>query len=276
MKKLIAIVLAVTLLASLSGVALAGNNGNGNGAPSGPHYNLNIIGMKYQKNMTPAECGDGHRIFVGLPSDNGNGNGNKSKSQLVTDIYLQMATAQQEADGQGFKVLDCDGTDGRAKFRLPDPNPGGELPCTRYSVFIRVLGKPDGNVKIKTCSEYCDEWTEIDGELVCTGNWYQVCPVNPTLDLTRQTGKGKQKFQNVSWELLTVCVWRCEMVDGVEVCGYERVYLFDDELENYLWKWDNTGGAKLVQLRFYPNETYCVPENGDPWACPPMEQTQLP
>src|SRR5215212_6096604 len=37
----------------------------GNGAPSGAHYNLNIIGMSHDKsaNMTG---GDGHRIFVDL------------------------------------------------------------------------------------------------------------------------------------------------------------------------------------------------------------------
>ena len=58
----------ITLTAGLFSVtALAGKDGNGNGAPSGAHYNLNIIGVENPKNsdMTGSNR---HTIFVPLTS----------------------------------------------------------------------------------------------------------------------------------------------------------------------------------------------------------------
>ncbi len=72
----------------------------GNGAPNGPHFNLNIVGVKNAKtaDMTGS---NGHVIFVPL-------NGS-------TRINLS------EGD---FQVLDANGTDGPAAFQLPNPRPG--------------------------------------------------------------------------------------------------------------------------------------------------------
>ena len=69
MKRLISIVLAVVLLASIGGVALADKPGStsgdpeykGNKAPSGPHYTLNILGKT--KEMPQQDCNTGNRIF---------------------------------------------------------------------------------------------------------------------------------------------------------------------------------------------------------------------
>src|SRR5438309_8349701 len=77
----------------------------GNGAPSGPHFNLNIIGVSHDK--SPNMNGSGNVIFVDL--------GTKTGDAVTTKILLS-----QSADGS-FEVLDKNGTDGEASFALPVP-----------------------------------------------------------------------------------------------------------------------------------------------------------
>lgn len=97
--------------------------GVGNAMPSGPHYNLNIIGVK-----SPKEVGvsDGHTLFVNL-------NGS-------TKIMMS-----QSQDG-AFNVTDRNGTDGVASFNIGDKNIGDAR--THYRVYARALGKPGGVVTI--------------------------------------------------------------------------------------------------------------------------------
>jgi hypothetical protein len=109
----------------------------GNGAPSGSHYTLNIIGVP--KNKTASLTGNnGSRIFVPLAGS--------------TKINLS------EGD---FKVLDANGTDGSAAFQLPNPDPDNDG-TTTYSVFARALGKPGGSSKTTTCA------TDSTGETWCS------------------------------------------------------------------------------------------------------------
>ena len=222
MKKLIAIVLAVVLVMTLGvGVALADKAVTGNGCPSGPHYNLNIIGVP--KDKTADMTGNkGHRIFVPL--------GTKDVARS-TKIYLF------EGD---FQVLDANGTDGRAEFQLPNPDPD-EDGTTWYSVFIRVLGKPGGKIKMVTCATDPLTGEEVVSDLV--------------LVKVRETGKGKQKFENVTKYLLYIYALVCTEVDATTgeciAWEYMRVPLFSDLLEDYLWSVDNNG-CKIAQLRFYP------------------------
>jgi hypothetical protein len=240
------------------GVAFAGK---GNEAPNGPHFNLNLIGIKegHEKNME--DCDSGHRIFVKLGKN----------GSARTDIYLTSCEDFFDVDEcMDFGVLDCDGTDGKAGFMLPDPDPGDESGCTRYSVWVRALGSPKDTptATMTACAEWC---TEYEGD-ECVGDWIRVCSLE-SVDLERT--KGKQIFQNVTKELLTICTcaaWNDIDGDGVwEPCGedgdcattldnedctrYKRIYLFDDDYENYLWQYDNQG-IKLVQMRFY-YEPYC-------------------
>ena len=99
----------------------------GNGAPSGPHYDLNIIGVP--KDKTADMTGDnGHRIFVDLSG--------------TTKILLSPGD---------FQVLDANGTDGVASFQLPNPDPSNSG-TTKYSVWARALGKPGGNSFMVTCA----------------------------------------------------------------------------------------------------------------------------
>jgi hypothetical protein len=110
----------------------------GNGAPSGAHFNLNLIGVPKGKSAD-LTGGDGRRIFVPLAGR--------------TRINLS------EGD---FAVLDANGTDGTAAFQLPAPDPDGDG-VTSYRVFARALGKPGGQARVTTCA------TDVaTGELVCS------------------------------------------------------------------------------------------------------------
>ena len=234
MKKLIAIGLALVLVLTLgSGLALAGK---GNDVPSGPHYNLNIIGVPKDK-TAPMDANNGHRIFVKLWGN--------------TKILLSEAP-----DFDSIRVLDANGTDGTARFQLPNPDPD-EDGTTLYSVFIRLRGKPNGLIKMVTTAT--DPTT---GETVAS---------DLQLIRVRETGKGKNKFENVSKYLLYIYAWVAVGVDpdtGEYIYEYMRVPLFSDLLQGYLWDVDNSG-CKLAQLRFYEVPT-TVPDPEDvPHGPPP-------
>jgi hypothetical protein len=140
----------------------------GNGAFSGPHYNLNIIGVPKDKSAD-MDGNSGHRIFVKLDG--------KSKILLC--------------EGEEFRVLDANGTKGSAKFQLPNPDPDGDG-VTVYSVWARALGKPGGSADMTTCAYVEDE---VDPTTLV-----EVCSVW-VLELERK--KGGSKFSNAS-ELLYV------------------------------------------------------------------------
>ena len=112
-------VVLVLILALGSGVVLADKpqdgNGvyNGNNAPSGPHYNLNIIGMENPKNANMDNDG-GNTIFVSLKGR--------------TRIMLYNSDEETACGGKDFKVLDKNGTDGKAAFCLPEPIEGKLFP----------------------------------------------------------------------------------------------------------------------------------------------------
>ena len=246
MKKVFAIVLAITLLATMSGIAFASNPETGNGAPSGNHYTLNILGK--DKLMPQGEdCNTGNRIFIDLGS-----------KDVVKKTKIMLSEGP-------FQVLDCNGTDGTAAFQLPDPAPDEESMCTAYSVYVRALGKPGGKAKITTCAEVCTEIDPITEECV---TWEYLCSTE-SVELERTKGKNsKPQFSNVSKELLTVCVEVCTEYDETtgECLTWElqRRYLFDDELQGFTWEYDSKG-MRHAQLRFYPNPT-CY--SAEEWECP--------
>lgn len=199
-------VLAASLLLTLSIVApVAASTGTtGNGAPSGAHYNLNIIGVS--KDKTASMTGsNGQRIFVPL--------------QGKTQIDLQ--------EGSSFAVLDANGTDGKALFQLPNPDPTNSG-TTQYSVWARALGKPKGSSTTTTCAS---DPTTLD----------TYCSVYSMVLLRNN---GKSSFTDVSKELLYV--YADLNGDGT----LERYPLFDTALQDYFWSYDNNG-LKLAQLRFY-------------------------
>lgn len=125
MKRTIMIVIALVLVLAAAMPAAAQT---GNGAPSGAHYNLNIIGVPKGKSADMSN-NNGHRIFVSLMGN--------------SKILL--------SEGENYQVLDANGTDGSASFQLPNPDPDNDG-ITEYSVWARALGKSGGSSVTTTCA----------------------------------------------------------------------------------------------------------------------------
>ncbi len=277
MRKLIAIVLVVSLVLALavgSGMALADKPpsgedsvGNptygGNGAPSGYHFTLNIIGVQKTKSadMTYEDGSNRSSIFVKL----------EGKSRIY--LYDGGTFETQAEFKDAFAVLDANGTDGRAEFQLPNPglDPyviGGDMTDVDteadYLIVARPLGKPYGFATMTTCAELTEsalfdmlpasDQKEIQNIIdTATGAYISVQSV--PLEFTFRD-KGKSKFENVTAYLLTI-VFEVELLDeygNVIATYFVRVPIFDEMLENEYWLYDNHK-LKLLQLRFYPIPT---------------------
>lgn len=178
----------------------------GNGAPSGAHYNLNILGKADKDCNAETDTSEGRRIFVPLVGK--------------TSITL--------SEAPDFAVTDYCGTDGKAAFSLPNPDPLN-TGTTTYSVWAVAKGKPGGSATLTTCA--------IDAATA-----ENICSTYNTVQV-REAGKGK--FTDVSKALLYIYA----DLDGDTVL--ERYPLFDDALQGYFWDYDNNG-LKLLKLRFYP------------------------
>ncbi len=124
MKKIVVAILVVAMLivAAVPTVVMAGTNGNG--APSGQHYNINLIGAPNEKN-TNFDGGEGARIFV--------------KRTGSTLFWVH--------GGDSFAIMDRDGTDGKVGSGIADP--GIIFPYTgtpgvdgqwRVQIYLRQVG----------------------------------------------------------------------------------------------------------------------------------------
>ncbi len=163
-KKIIIALAALATAAYVYGYNNTAQAGKGNGAPSGAHYNLNIIGVSKDKSADMSD-NNGHRIFVPL--------------------YGKAKIALQE--GATFDVIDANGTDGNgAAFQLPNPDPDNDG-ITRYSVWARANGKPGGTSTTTTCAY------DAEGYLWCS---------EESMVLVRE--KGKRSFTDVSRQLLYI------------------------------------------------------------------------
>jgi hypothetical protein len=199
----------------------------GNGAPSGAHYTLNIIGVPKDKspNFTG---GNGSRMFVDL-----------GKTGTAANTRINLTPGD-------FGVQDANGTDGVAAFSLPNPDPDGDG-ATSYSVYVRALGKPLGKATMQSCYD--------DG----TGTWCAVDFAGGVQPITIERSKGGvAKFQNVSKDLLFVdycTTWSAgpdtQLGTADDVCtAVSQMPLFGTTTLSYYWSYDNEG-LKLAQLRFY-------------------------
>jgi len=205
---------ALNAKSNTSGISITGKNG----APSGAHYNLNIIGVPNDK-TADMTGNNGGRIFVKLYGK--------------TNIYLTPSP-----DGS-FAVLDANGTDSDgANFQLPAPGLFVEgVSQVSYTVFARALGKPLGSVVIRNCATF-------DGNIICE----DLTDTENILEMTRP--KGKSTFIDVTKKLLYMNVDITD--DGIT---NPKLYpIFDPAMEGYFWEYDSTG-MKLLQLRFYPIPT---------------------
>lgn len=230
-----------------------------NGAPSGAHYNLNIIGVQNIK-TADMDGSNGHVIFVGL------GSSKNAKDFVTTRIYLSDSEESDDSDAD-FRVLDANGTDGEASFELPKPgydayvlDPANEPVMSDYSIYVRPLGKPGGWSTITTCADLIGEEAlfnmlpKADAKDVMnavdegTGAYCSVEQVGADVTMRK---KGKSTFVNVTAELTSI-VFKIELtIDSVVTLHYVRVPIFDEMIDNEYWKYDNNG-LKLLQCRFYP------------------------
>jgi hypothetical protein len=209
MPRKVAVYAALALaLVGASAVLAAG----GNGAPSGAHYNLNLIGVPQDKSADMTD-NNGRRIFMPL--------WRKARINL------------SEGD---YQVLDANGTDGVAAFQLPNPDPDGDG-TTAYSVYVRALGKPGGKAVLQSCFEDT------------TGTWCAADFAGGVEPIMLERKNGKSSFENVTQDLLFVDV--CIEFDLSGACvATDQIPLFSDDTKSYLWDYDNSG-LKLAQLRFY-------------------------
>jgi hypothetical protein len=137
--------------------------GTGNGAPSGPHFNLNLIGFSNGQNVKSTTGSGGNVIFV----------------PLYGNCQINLVEGS-------FSVLDNNCTDGSgALFQLPNPDPLN-TGTSFYSVYAAARGKPLGSATANTC------FTDTT-----TGTQY--CSIY-TLTLSRNFGTNK--YDNVTKDLL--------------------------------------------------------------------------
>ncbi|MFM8310383.1 MAG: hypothetical protein ACKOAZ_00630 [Ilumatobacteraceae bacterium] len=134
-KKILALITGGLVAAGAIGLGAASTSA-GNGAPSGSHYNLNIIGVSNPKKTSMTDT-QRRTIFVPLSGN--------------CKILLAMGS---------FSVLDGNCFDGDgAEFQLPAP---GDPADSNYTVWVRALGQPGGSATMQACFEdtlgdtYCD------------------------------------------------------------------------------------------------------------------------
>lgn len=215
--------IALSLLVSALGLALTAQAGNG--APSGAHYNLNITGHTTcaGDDLTGSNR---HTIQVLLW---GGDSADDIDGTLALNIDRKNKIYLAQSYDGSFAVLDGNACDDGAIFQLPAP---GE-----YEIYARALGKPGGSATMTTCA------TGVGDDLILnTADDEIVCSTENVL-LARSTGKSS--FSNVTRELTTIYA----DIDGDG--DLERVEIFDTDLYDYFWNYENRG-LRLAQLRFYP------------------------
>jgi len=123
--------------------ASAGNGGSGNGAPSGTHYNLNLIGFA-QGQTYPNNGSGGNVIHVPL-----------------------WGPCQIDLTEGPFSVLNNNCTNGNALFQLPNPDPLN-TGTSSYSVFAAARGKPLGSATANTCFTDTSTTTQYCSSIILT------------------------------------------------------------------------------------------------------------
>ena len=123
---------------------------------------------------------------------------------------------------------------------------------TEYRVEMALVGAPGSGVGVSTCGTEPTE-VDVDGD----GITDQILCTTEENILVRYRKNGKPIWEDVSTELLTVCLDIDDTPDdGIVnldgVCD-QRVGIFDPLLFTYFWQW-NTNGKAHAKLRFKPVE----------------------
>ncbi|MGH7797034.1 MAG: hypothetical protein ACREQ2_19395 [Candidatus Binatia bacterium] len=250
MKKFICFVAILLSFTLSSAVTMAGQ---GNDLPSGPRYMLNVIAFD---NCPAGDFIGSNRHMIAVKA---NFDSYSDPSQPLTGTQAGKLASEliktntiALTPGIDFQVLDGNGcSNGGAEFMLP-PNPYtcpvDDINCLNtdptfqeYRVFVRLVGKPKTGIGVTSCATQTvtDPLTGVTEDII-------VCSTE-TVVKVRMTGKNNQKFEDVSKELLTVCL----DTDADGTCNI-RYPLFAAQLFDYFWQW-NTSGKAHAQLVFIPN-----------------------
>lgn len=188
---------------------------------SGPHYNLNIIGVPKGKNPDMTNT-DGHTIFVPLSG--------------TTKIYY--------VAGDEFQVLDRNATDSDGATVEVPSSPGETTTC--YNVYATALGKPNGNAIV---SADC----VIDGLIgPCTD-----ALLTDSFEVTRNAGKPKRENISDIFRASGCIDLNSSGVCDQGDLQFNNIWIFNLlQLESYFWDYNNTD-LRLMQVRFYPVEGGC-------------------
>jgi len=218
------VVILVIAMVFTSGTAFAGKAVTGSGAPSGPHWNINIIG--HPKGGIGGDYSSGHSIMIPLRNVNGP-DGLRCELDGVnfvddtspTGVTLEPTGAKiYFVAGDHFEIIDRDATDDNgATIMVPV-----EGDVIQFDVYIRVLGKPSQCMNINAYAY------DLEQNL-----WFLAGRV------TLSRAKGKSTFVKAN-DLFNVWFSGSETVLSV----------FNDVFESYFWSILNNG-TRLVQVRFY-------------------------
>jgi len=235
MKRLLAF---FTLIVLVTPVA-QGQNGNNNGARVGKAgflLNVNAYEQCPRGDMIGSRR---HAIavkadYTGVATDS---------ASTANKIYLRSGSDFLVQDGNA-----CDETGAFLELPITAANcancNAANLPAptfTRYEVRARVLGKPRGRGKITGCVEMQQIDPQTHAQTATS-----LCSVGDRNIVIGTRVEGSAGWQNVSTQLLTVCVDK----SGDGVCD-DRVGLFDSSGRDYWWSLDNTGHPH-IQLVFFP------------------------
>jgi hypothetical protein len=281
-KKLITIGFIVVIMALSIGQAIAtkpGEETNPNGFPSGPHFNLNIIGKKAEFVCPEPEIDPdtnepiyGKVVFV---PENGEG----------IEIFMQSGKGKKAAAITDLQAIDpCAGFDGDgAIIQLPKNENG-------YRVYARALAKPGEDTYMKITPSLVMVEDEYGDDLVYLGiitdSGFQL-PESEKIERRKGPSKAVEITGLFMWtgticylnqpdesysetvmcckEIMEPPYYECVMpTDGtcpegytsttVYCKSYKDVWVFNiADFVTYLWSVDNKG-TKLLQVRFYPND----------------------
>ena len=238
-------------LTSITGVALAAGifsmsamAGQGNGAPSGPHYNLNIIGVEKGKSA-PMTNSNRHTIFVPLKSTK---SGQYSKPNFdASGTGVQTAIVDSKiwlVPGDSFRV--CDGNAFDLAYGCDDTYLGdwGTITYDEYGSPIPIVSQRDGAVFQLPCN------TNLNGERWDSNGDGKIDDTDAMLDELVSCNEAVDEFGNVvqlpdDYEMVPTAnyqVWAralgqpggsaitttCATVQGELECSLENVVMTRD------------------------------------------------
>jgi hypothetical protein len=229
----------------------------GNGAPSGPHFNVNIIGVKKGAAPSGSETSSGHSIFIPLNTTklprNWDGATCTTPDGTQTDFVDEDGPtfSTQEPDGGtriyfhptttgSFEITDRDAVDGEAHVTIPVEDT--EEKWVLVDLWVRVLGKPGGCAEISGYA-YEDPADGDPNEL-----WWYSGSI-----LMNRTG-GKSSFVDAT-DIFEVDYCNVDTVEGELQCTgpTQSLSVFNDIFDEYFWEVNNKD-TRLIQLRFYPRQ----------------------